>query len=733
LNNDNLEKLLKVSMGSQSVWGDGWYYADEMVNAARSSGYDALFFGDNGLRFVPGKLADPSFEDVDSAGKLTKWYTNTTGSMNQIAYAGPFGPLPPKPSNIAYTTNETQLLNYYHALQRIHSGNYSLHLEVQSNGGAISPADAGYAFVRDIFPGGYVSANQNPPTHPLLLDNVTFSAYVWLDSLAYAHQQYPEPSLKYGDNGWFYVRFYFVTDRGPRSEQRLIATIIYSDHAVDNFLRTIRGQLNTTNSKSVYQNIPPLSEWLYLQYNVTDLARALFNETIAENWRLGNFEIGVRSYNQGLVDAYVDDVSVQEGSLNPLEYFKSTIEPRLSTADLAVYPGYSINVLNQVGLYVYGTTYLDLGEKANLTDPTYWDTISKAVSSEGGRVFMGPITSLVWQEYLIAIGGFDIPIVDGTTFTSLSTAGALMDSGQPIVFTATREIILPSAYNNATTWSVRVLAQNNTEQAILDAIASGRAYLASSNFTGTFETTAYGFPRGRNPIYIPSGANASIRISFTGLQPGIVRVYQGGELALKEAHNGAEAMVENFTIRQGHAPAFFVTASSTNDALALVGDPLTFDQTSMIPGGALFIDNDAWSVQSTQWVSSGTEQRMRLVVNGPADTDAKIYLFSPDFSPSAKSADHLLRSISVNNVTVDPASVYNSANSTFLFNLRSTGSPIEILLNFDIQNQAYIYDVVQSVAALYVLAVFPLAIVALYSAVARLRRERKGRMGTEAT
>jgi hypothetical protein len=708
-------KLLKVNMGARSMWSDGGYYVDEMVNGARSSGYDAVLFADNALQFgTPGKLADPSFEDVNSTGYLTRWFTNVTGPMNSMSYAGP-STLPSPQANL------------------IQSGTHGLHLVISSSSTNYSTTAAGYAFVRDVFPEGY-SFNQTStdPSHPLLLNDITFSAQVWINSLGYVGAGLTSADKYwYSDNGWFYLKFYFVTDApGPRAGMKLTATIIYSDHRVDDWLRSIRSFWNSTQSgrEVIYQDIPPLHQWLNLNVNVTDLARTLFNETIVENWRLGNFEIGTRSYNSALVDVYVDHVSINSKSSNPFEFFKSSIQ-RLSTSNLAVYAGYSLTVNSTTGqpsLYAYGTSLgPPLIQNINLADPTFWKNMTKEISSEGGIVVLGPVYSDAWRDYLVAMQDFDVPIIDGTTFLGLDSAGSALDGGEPVVFTATRETTSPTAYNSTHAWSVRVLAENNSEAAILDAIARGRAFLAIPNYTGNFPTSAYGFPMGRNPIYVPSGENASLTISFSSLGPGRVRVYQGAREVLVLRHTGTERIVTSLPMGQGLASTFFVAVTSTNDSLAIVGDPLKFAQASMIPGGALFIDNDAWSVQSTQWTASDPEQRMQLVVNGPAGTTATVYLFSPDFRPDAKSELKVARFITVNNATMDPASVYDAANSTFRILLRSAGAPIVIVLNFDVPQLTYLYEIFQSVVGLYILAVFPLAVVSVYSAMVRTRKSRR--------
>ena len=707
-------RYLKVNMGARSVWSDGGYYIDEMVNGARSSGYDAVFFADNALQFgTCGELADPGFEDLNSTGYFSKWYTNVAGPMNVAGLAGPF--------TLANPPN-------YYSLQGIHSGTHSLHLTIQSK--ANSSTNAGYAFARDEFPDGY-SFNQTSigPSHPLLLNDITFSAWVRIDTLGYVGAGLTKRDpLSYTDNGWFYLKFYFVIDAHgfPRTGVKLTATIIFSDHTVDDWLRSIRSSLNSTQygHKVVYEDAPPLQRWLNLNVNVTDLARTLFNETVAENWRLANFEIGVRSVNSALVDVFVDDVSIGCKSLSPLDYFNSSMQSRLSTANLAVYAGYSLTVdlqTREPSLYAYGAPLGPI-QDLNLSDPTFWRTMTKQISSQGGMIVLGPVYSHAWRDYLTAVQAFDVPIIDGTTFSGIETAASVIGSGGPVAFTATRETTAPTAYNSTGAWSVRVLAENNSEAAILDAIARGRAFLAVPNYTGSFQTTPYGFPMGRNPTYVPSGGNASLTIAFSSLGPGLVRVYQGTRLALIQAHTGTASMVASLPIASSQPETFFVSVTSTNDSLALLGNPLRFIQASMIPGGALFIDNDAWSVQSTQWTTSGFQQRMQLVLNGPAGTTATAYLFSPDFRPDAKSPLEVARFITVDNSYIDPASVYDAANSTFQIPVRSAGMPIVIILNFDYQQQAYWYDIFQSVAGLYILAAIPLAVVALYSTIVRGRK-----------
>jgi hypothetical protein len=272
---------------------------------------------------------------------------------------------------------------------------------------------------------------------------------------------------------------------------------------------------------------------------------------------------------------------------------------------------------------------------------------------------------------------------------------------------------------------MRVLTKSNSEADVLEAIAQGKAYLAVFNFTGTFEVGSFAFPVGRNPVYVPNGQNASLRIVFTGLSPGFVRVYSGNGLVFKQEDNGTESLVTNLKMR-GAVSNFYVTLTEANDSqLAVVGNPLTFSQTSMVPGGALYLDNEQWSLESSEWNSSLTQQRFRLVIGGPPGTTSDLYLYSPEFRPDAKSQDEVARSIQVGNVTIDPATVYDEGNSTFVIQLHSSGGPLVIIFNFDIPINYFVYLALQSVAGLYVLAILPFAVVLPYTAAMRHRKAKR--------
>jgi hypothetical protein len=315
--------------------------------------------------------------------------------------------------------------------------------------------------------------------------------------------------------------------------------------------------------------------------------------------------------------------------------------------------------------------------------------------------------------------------MDATAFPRVHTASALLASGDPIVFAALTPVYWPT--DNSSSWSMRVLSKSNSEADVLDAIAQGKSYLAVSNFTGTFEVGSFTFPRflvGRNPVYVPSGQNASLRIVFTGLYPGLVRIYSDKGLVFGQAHNGTGSLVTSLRIRGG-VSKFYVTLTGTNDSLAVVSNPLSFAQTPMLAGGALYIDNDQWSLDSSEWNSSLTEQRLGLVVSGPAGTTSDLYLYSPEFRPDAKSQDEVARSIQIGNVIIDPATVYDEGNSTFVMQLHSRGDPLVITFNFDIPINYYVYLVLQSVVGLYVLAILPFALILPYTAVMRHRKPRR--------
>jgi hypothetical protein len=272
---------------------------------------------------------------------------------------------------------------------------------------------------------------------------------------------------------------------------------------------------------------------------------------------------------------------------------------------------------------------------------------------------------------------------------------------------------------------MRVLSKSNSEADVLEAIAQGRAYLALSNFNGTFEVGTFSFPVGRDPVYTPSGENASLRIVFTGLSPGLLRVYDGNQLVLKQNHNGNASLVASLLLR-GSSSFSVVVTTGINDSLSVVSNPLTIVPTSMVPGGALYMDNEQWSLESSEWMNSTqTEQRLRLVVGGPAGTNSDLYLFSPEFRPDAESQDMVARSIQIGNVTIDPGTVYDKGNSTFVMQLHSSGEPLVITFNFDIPFDYYEYQVLQSVAGLYLLAILPFAVVLPYTAAMRHRKAKR--------
>jgi hypothetical protein len=271
---------------------------------------------------------------------------------------------------------------------------------------------------------------------------------------------------------------------------------------------------------------------------------------------------------------------------------------------------------------------------------------------------------------------------------------------------------------------MRVLSKSNSETDVLGAIAQGKAYLAVNSFTGTFEIGGFSFPVGRNPVYIPSGENASLRIAFTGLSPGLLRVYDGNSLVLKQNHNGNASLAASLLMR-GSSSTFIVALTAVNDSLSVVSNPLTFVQTSMIPGDALYMNNEQWSLESSEWNSSQKEQRWRVVVSGPAGTNSDLYLFSPEFRPDAQSQDMVARSVQIGNVTVNAGAVYDEGNSTFVIQLHSNGEPLVLVFNFDIPFDYYLYEVLQSVAGLYLIALLPFAVVLPYTAAVRRRKAKR--------
>ncbi len=718
-------KLLKVYLGAQTLWGDGGYSHDDMAQAAKLAGYDAVFFNDNALLFgTVGQLADPSFENVSAAGTLTKWvnatipppdYAEETQSKIE-AFS-----IPNIPPNSTFSL----------AKQRVLSGQHSLHMMIQSpSSSGKGWGTKGVARIQAVYPNSYsLEQSQFPPTPPLLINNLVASVNVFADSVGYAGATYgprAPTAHNFTDNGWFYVRFFLTTAAHglPSSGVKLVITMVYSDHPVDEFLRRSRRQLNETNSKVIYLGVPPLKRWVNLNFNVTGLARQLWNQTIVEDWRLGTVELGVFSRNNGAIDVYVDDVSLTARGFSPLQYFRDVIQERLSTSDFRIYSGYRIYIPRLPTPYILGTTYLNPNRTYSLTDPSYWKTLEDEASHDEGVVILGPIATRALSDYIVAYKALGVRTMDTTSFLSTATAGQLLDENIPMSFAGVYPAISPEDFNS--TWSARVLAENNSEAAILQAISERRAYVAISNFTGSFSFDAYGFPMVRSPIYVPSDENASFQVSFTGLKPGNLRVYAGHRLIFLANHNGSFSSKLSFAMEKQET-SFFPTVTGENDSFAIVGNPLDFIGTSMIPKSALRFDNPDWSLGSSDWSAAQTHQRLRLVISGPIGTTSILYLFSPEWRPDSASGSKVARFISINNATFNPFRFYDTSTSTFILPLNSTGQPIEVVFNFDIPIGTYLPQVFSSVVVLLLIVVAPFAIAGLIISRSLSRRTAKRR------
>lgn len=725
------KRPLKVVMGARTLWSNGGYTYEQMAAAAANSGADAFFSADDPLFYGSvGALADPNFQNVTPSGNFSNWMAGWVPIRNSLtacdAMVGAFT----LHSSGYYLSNSSQL-TAFQAGQRVLTGTHSLHISLQCP----SPTLSGYgregvAYVRDVFPGGYLFNDSGVrPIHPLLINDLNFALYVFLASMAYAYTPAGERGGEYSfrDNGWFYVRFVLGAAQvpGPLSGRKLTITLVYSDHAVDSWLRKFRSALNETNYKVIYLGIPPIGTWLEVNANITALATSLWNQTIAEYWRLDQFEIGAFSRNNALVDAYVGDVSLTaSNSRSPLEYFNDAIQNKVSTSNFKAYSGYTIGQPGLPNAYVYGTDYLDLGRQYNLTDPADWEALSAEVMSHGGTIMLGPVSSSALGDYVAATDAFGVRIIDASYWTGMTAAAQVMENrASPVVFTATKTMVRPIDVNSSRSWTIRVFAEHNSEQDILRAIEQGQAYVARNGFNGTFAVNAYGLPpTGAQPIYIPTTDNASLTISFTGVSPGMLRVFRGATVALKTPQSGSLNSTITFQMFEPTS-RFFVGVSGANDTMTVLSNPMTFVQTSLIPGTALFIDNENWTLQSSQWTLQGQQQRLRLVV-AASTGNAVLYLFSPSYRPDAESGTQVARSITIDNMTMNPAPYYNKTYSMFIIPLQSTGRPIEIVLNFDIGNDIYLVGQLSSLAGLYLLVLAPIAFTALYSGLTRGGRRR---------
>ena len=708
----------KVHMDSRSLWSTGSTTQDKMASAAQNAGYQVVFFADDALFFTPTAfLPNGGFEETNASGAPLGWALGTLSpeGKNALAISEVFH-RPTLPPNATVWQNRT----YQMENQFVRSGNSSLHLAVQNTSN--SSMEGGYAFAKSAFQ--RPSLNQSTTLRPLLASGVVLSAYVYIDKLGVVGLPLTigryRPSIyagfAFGDNGWFYVRF--VLD-SPKHPYGLEVTLVYEDHTVDQSFLKIRSSLNQTNEKVIFLGVPPLDQWLHVNANVTDLAVRLWNETITD-WRLKSVEVGTRSRNNLLTSAYVDDVSLS--APNPLEYFKSAIEGKLSSKNFAVYPAYSINFPDQPSLLVYGTDYIPQNLPYTLMDPTVWQSIAATVATQNGTVVLGPIDTADLGRYIAQNGGFGVSVMDGTSYHGLVTAGQVLDQGRHIFFGATADASSPTDYASNNTWAMHVFAENDSQAAILQAIALGRGYVAVSNFGGTFSAEGYGFPLATSPVYLPNGANASLTVSINGITAGRIVLFDGPIVALREDSNG-EASTYLTTPLSKPISHLFVAVMTGNNSISLVTNPTTFIQTSLLPGGALLMDNDRWIVQSSQWTTTLTEQqRLNLTVTGPTGSDATLYLYSPEYRPDAESQEQIARFITVDNTTLDPMSSYDVSKLAFVLHLHSNGKPIGIVFNFDVPLNFYIDSLLRATFLLSLAVLAPFVVASGYLVLRRLRK-----------
>lgn len=694
---------LKVHMNSRSLWSDGGYTAEEMAVAAKNAGYDAIFFADSALNLQVAPLADPRFENVSAFGNFSDWKTYTLGSLNSLAYAGP----------------------------SIESGNRSLYLEIQSS--SDKTQNDGYAVASPLFPGGY-NFSQIPISHPFLLSGLAFSTDVYIKILGRSpyHPKTTIPSDS-GDNAWFYLMFRFKTGvvGGPYSGEELTLQLVWSNQVVDPFLIQSRSWENETNHKVIYFNEPPLGQWVNLNVNVTNLVREVWNSTIVDYWKLWSFDIGARSHLNALVTCYVDNVSLSSSQSSAILNARASILSSLSSSSLGVYAGYSIDPKNQPSMYVYNTTYLDQLSTYNMSNPEIWKDLISGVSSESGVVAFGPITPELraFDDYLGANDAFGVQLMDCTSFDGISVARSIFGAGDEITFLAAREAVNTTDYNSTDTWSMRVFAQSASESDILNAISEGRSYMAVSNFTGEFDFNPYGFPVTSDlPIYIPAGQNVSLPIYFTKVTnnngTGLVRVYQNDRLEAKIPYN-SNASINFSDIMKSRESHFYVGVSDPiNDSLLILSNPITVKIGNMIPGGALFIDNEQWTLESSTWNATSNKQSYQLTVEGPTGSEATLYLYSPVFSPYSNDTTQA-RWASLGDQRLDLGTLYNATTSTFIVHAKSSGKPIQLTINFDIPTNIYVSFVTSSYLTLYLVIIVPFAIAMFFVHIrTRLRRSR---------
>jgi hypothetical protein len=337
------------------------------------------------------------------------------------------------------------------------------------------------------------------------------------------------------------------------------------------------------------------------------------------------------------------------------------------------------------------------------------------ISSEGGVLVLGRTIISALMDYTARNEAFGVNIVDGTTWSGMAIGRRLLATGRSVVFAATSEAVAPADYNSSTTWSMTVFSKSNSEADVLDAIESGNAYLTPSNFTGTFEAGPEGLPMPSSgtPVYVPTGENVSFAISFTGLSPGNVSIYSATRLLLQESHDGNMSAVLGLPMKRPTSSLLLVGTTGKNDSISVLTDPVTFIQSTMVPGGSLLLDNAEWSLKSSNWTSD--EGRLQLVVTGPPATQTLLYLHSPEFQPDAMLGNRIVRSISVGRVMVDPQRSYDPSTQTFILSLNSTGDPIDVTFNSNIPLMTYLTSfIIQPLIMLYLLVISPFAVAITY-------------------
>ncbi len=670
----------KVALGTQTIWGSGLYYHQEMLDWASKAGFDAIFYADDYNFLTNEGILNPGFENYTSSGTLTNWVNGTRGRENETLGL----------------TSVNRTLS--------HTGSASLQLILESTGKHWADR-----YIRSGFP-------KSNSTRRHLFGNETFTANYYVanlmaNGLPLNGTTIPSSRIKfpYSSEAWVYFEITLISTPSTLSPHSVPLRIFLVYDYKYPINRWSPREQNTTSTYYLYLSQPNSMGWTNLSVDLTKLARTLWNQTIVDYWYVETVEIGVRSITGAYVNVLFDDVSVTTPSFPyMMHYLRNQLIPNISRGKVTAYIGYRYERYNfPFALSVLGGNALAPLPDYNLTSSSDWVNLWHDVGSEGSLLVIDSPIQFGMYDRMRSRRGMGLPVADLSGPSQLQLWDWILSRGGLVMIAASNKTAAESDFDNPNLWTNRVWAQNNTESSLLEAIYLGRNYLARNSFNGEFQFDSYGFETGRPTIYIPEEGNSTVHVKVTNLPGGTVRFIANGiEIAHRQLPQTGQ-LDATFTFDMPKEMSYVrVEVTDDTGSTAIISNPIFFAKKPMPPNSYVYIEDPAVHLQSWSWVNYLQHKELSLDLTQVAQE------FPISHYPLYINLGNGGYQIALSNSSMVGTDFYSGSLDAYV--LPSQLFPGRVQLTFNPPISKVLVQVVFDLAPLYAVVLLPFAFASAY-------------------